>query len=276
MRHGIYRGIALSIAGTDPSGGAGIQADLKTFAALKVFGTTSITSVNAQNSMGVTAIHPIPPELILAKILSVGEDFPVDAIKTGMVGNVPALEAVVAGIKKLGIQNVVVDPVMIAQSGDPLIDEDAIAAMRTRLVPLAAVVTPNLPEAERLSGIKIENVDDMKAAAQEIIKLGCRSVLVKGGHLPGNPQMVTDVYLYDGKLTCFEDPRIDTNANHGTGCTLSSAIAAELAAGVSMETAIVRGRKYLREGLKHGVTLGHGAGCLGHAVVMDWIDEDNG
>lgn len=273
MRHGIYRGIALSIAGTDPSGGAGIQADLKTFAALKVFGTTAITSVNAQNSMGVTAIHPIPPELILAKILSVGEDFPLDAIKTGMVGNTAATDAVVAGIKKLGIEKVVVDPVMIAQSGDPLIEEDAIQAIKNRLIPLAAVVTPNLPEAECLTGMKIENVADMERAAREIAKLGCRSVLVKGGHLPGNPETITDIYLLDDEIIRFEDPRIDTNANHGTGCTLSSAIAAELAAGVEMREAVIRGRKYLREGLKHGVTLGHGAGCLGHAVEMDWIRE---
>ncbi|MEG1602099.1 MAG: bifunctional hydroxymethylpyrimidine kinase/phosphomethylpyrimidine kinase [Cloacibacillus sp.] len=276
MRHGIYRGITMTVAGSDSGGGAGIQADLKTFAALKVFGTSAIAAVTIQNSLGVTGFHCVPPEVISAQILAVGKDFPVDAVKTGMLGSRAAVTAAAAAFSELGVTKLVVDPVMVAQSGDSLLADEAVEAVRNIIVPMALIVTPNLPEAEKLTGMKISDVEDMTAAAHEIAKLGCRAVLVKGGHLSGEPDIITDVLLADGQLTLLQDRRIETAANHGTGCTLSSAIAAELAAGCGLFEAVTRARKYLRAGLSHGVTAGHGAGCLGHAVVMPWIESTNG
>lgn len=276
MKHGIYRGIAMTVAGSDSGGGAGIQADLKTFAALKLFGTTAITALTVQNSLGVTGIHNAPPEIIKAQILSVGKDFPLDAVKTGMLGSRETIYAVAEGLSELKIKKIVVDPVMVAQSGDSLLAADAVEAVKSIIVPLALVVTPNLPEAEKLTGMTIRNVEEMKAAAWEIAKLGCGAVLVKGGHLAGEPETITDVLLADGKMTLLSDRRIDTTANHGTGCTLSAAIAAELAAGCGLEEAVRRARKYLRAGLLYGVTAGHGAGCLGHAVTMPWTEIVHG
>lgn len=276
MRHGIYRGIAMTVAGSDSGGGAGIQADLKTFAALKVFGTSAITAVTVQNSVGVSGIHSVPPETVTAQILAVGRDFPVDAVKTGMLGNRADISAAAAGLSELGIKKIVVDPVMVAQSGDSLLEEDAVDAVKNIMVPMAMIVTPNLPEAEKLTGMAVRTVDEMKGAAEEIAKLGCGAVLVKGGHLSGESDLITDVLYADSKITLFEDKRIDTKANHGTGCTLSSAIAAELAAGCDLTEAVRRARLYLRAGLHYGVTAGHGAGCLGHAVTMPWIEIING
>lgn len=267
----LYRGLAMTVAGSDSGGGAGIQADLKTFAALRIFGTSAITAITVQNSLGVTGVHAVPPEIIEAQITAVGGDFRIGAVKTGMVGNKAAVDAVASGIRKISAPFVVADPVMIAQSGDPLIEDDAVDALRDRLIPLATIVTPNLPEAERLTDMRIRNVEDMKKAAYEIMKLGCRAVLVKGGHLEGG-DTVFDVLLSGDELTVFEDARIATNANHGTGCTLSSAIAAELAAGCGLPEAVSRARRYLRKGLANGITAGHGCGCLGHAVRMEWID----
>ena len=276
MKHGIYRGIAMTVAGSDSGGGAGIQADLKTFAALKLFGTTAITALTVQNSLGVTGIHNAPPEIIKAQILSVGKDFPLDAVKTGMLGSRETIYAVAEGLSELKIKKIVVDPVMVAQSGDSLLAADAVEAVKSIIVPLALIVTPNLPEAEKLTGMTIRNVKEMKAAAWEIAKLGCGAMLVKGGHLAGEPETITDVLLADGKMSLLSDRRIDTTANHGTGCTLSAAIAAELAAGCGLEEAVRRARKYLRAGLLYGVTAGHGAGCLGHAVTMPWTEIVHG
>ncbi|MCI5865214.1 MAG: bifunctional hydroxymethylpyrimidine kinase/phosphomethylpyrimidine kinase [Cloacibacillus porcorum] len=266
----------MTVAGSDSGGGAGIQADLKTFAALKVFGTSAITALTVQNSIGVTGIHNAPPEIIKAQILAVGSDFPLGAVKTGMLGNRGTIRAVAEGLSELGIKKIVVDPVMVAQSGDSLLAADAVEAVKEIIVPLAQIVTPNLPEAEKLTGMRIESVEEMTAAAREIAKLGCGAVLVKGGHLAGEPEIITDVLLADGKISLLQDRRIETTANHGTGCTLSSAIAAELAAGLGLEEAVARARQYLRAGLHYGVTAGHGAGCLGHAVTMPWTEIVHG
>ena len=272
MEHGIYRGITMTVAGSDSGGGAGIQADLKTFAALRVFGTCAVTALTVQNSMGVTGIHCPPADIIKAQILAVGRDFPIDAVKTGMLGNRETISAVAEGLRELGIKKIVADPVMVAQSGDALLQEDAVDAVRKIIVPMAMILTPNIPEAEKLSGIKIDSIRDMTAAAKAIADMGCPAVLVKGGHMPETERIITDILLSDGELYMLQDERIDTHANHGTGCTLSSAIAAELAAGSCLLEAVIRGRRYLRAGLRNGVTAGHGAGCLGHAVVMPWID----
>ncbi len=272
MQHGIYRGIAMTVAGSDSGGGAGIQADLKTFAALKIFGTCAVTALTVQNSMGVTGIHCAPPEIIKAQILSVGKDFHLDAVKTGMLGNIETISAAAEGLSQLDVQYIVADPVMVAQSGDPLLEEDAVDAVRKIIIPMASIVTPNLPEAEKLTGMKITDIQGMTAAAYAIADMGCPAVLVKGGHLPESENIITDVLLADDELYLLQDERIDTKANHGTGCTLSSAIASELAAGSCLLEAVIRGRRYLRAGLRNGVTAGHGAGCLGHAVSMPWID----
>ena len=164
--------------------------------------------MTVQNSVGVTGIHPVPPEIIKAQILAVGRDFPLDAVKTGMLGNRGAIKAVAEGLSELGIKKLVVDPVMVAQSGDSLLEADAVDAVKSIIVPMAMIVTPNLPEAEKLTGMTVRTVEEMKAAAEEIAKLGCGAVLVKGGHLGGEPDVITDVLYADGKMTLFEDKRI--------------------------------------------------------------------
>ena len=272
MKNGIYRGIAMTVAGSDSGGGAGIQADLKTFAALRVFGTTAVTSITVQNSLGVSGFYVVPPKVIKEQITAVGRDFNVDAIKTGMIGNKAAVGAVVSGLKSIDARIVVVDPVMIAQSGDPLIEDDAIAAVRELLLPLATLVTPNIPEAERLTGMRIRNAGEMQEAALAMAKLGCAAVLIKGGHLYGG-DTVTDVLLSGCEMTVYEDSRIRTDSNHGTGCTLSSAITAEMAAGRCLKDSVLCARRYLRAGMEPGFKAGHGPGCLSHAIRMEWIED---
>jgi len=265
----IYRGTALSIAGTDPGGGAGMQADLKTFAALKVFGMSVITAVNAQNSLGVTAIYDMPPEIITAQMESVFSDFGVMPTKTGMLSRKETIRAVCDSLKQYKVKKLVVDPVMVAQSGDSLISDGAVEAMKEQLLPMTYLLTPNVPEAEKLSGIKIGGVEEMKEAARVISELGPHAVLVKGGHLPG--ATITDVLFLDGKYSIFNDSCIDTDNTHGTGCTLSSAITAELSAGGQLEEAVRRGRLYLRLALENSFKPGHGYGPVGHAVKPDWL-----
>lgn len=268
----LYRGIAVSIAGSDSGGGAGIQADLKTCAALKVFGMTVITALTAQNSREVSAVWNVPAGMISAQVDALWSDFPVGAAKTGMLGAADTIRAVASGIRRWKVDKLVVDPVMIAQSGAALIDDDAVAVLREELLPLALIVTPNIPEAERLSGIAIESIEDMERAAAEIAKSGPKSVLVKGGHRM-QPDTVTDVFFREGEVSRFTDGRIFTENTHGTGCTLSAAIAAELSAGIPLPEAVRRGRQYLRMGLKAGFRPGAGWGPLGHAVMPPWVEE---
>ncbi len=268
---GLYRGIALTIAGSDSGGGAGIQADLKSFAALKVFGTSVLTALTAQNSRGVQDVFDVPAPFVKGQIDSVLSDFPVAAAKTGMLSRADTIAAVAESLARYGLEALVVDPVMVAQSGDPLIAEDAVEALVTHLLPRALLVTPNVPEAERLSGLTVTGPEGMADAARVIAGLGPRAVLVKGGHLEG--QVMTDVLLFDGEVTRFESPRLETLNTHGTGCTLSSAIAAELAAGQGLMEAVDRGRRYLQAGLRHGFRPGSGYGPLGHAVTPPWVEE---
>jgi len=269
---GLYRGIAVSIAGSDSGGGAGIQADLKTCSALKVFGMTVITALTAQNSREVSAVWNVPAGMIHAQMDALWSDFPVGAAKTGMLGTAGTIRAVASGIRKWNVDKLVLDPVMIAQSGAALIDDDAVAVLREELLPLALIVTPNIPEAERLSGISIESIEDMEQAAAEIGKSGPIAVLVKGGHRM-QPDTVTDILFLEGKVSRFTDGRIFTENTHGTGCTLSAAIAAELSAGIPLPEAVRRGRQYLRMGLKSGFRPGAGWGPLGHAVTPPWVEE---
>src|SRR5688572_15505315 len=253
---------ALTIAGSDSGGGAGIQADLKTFAAHGVYGTSAITAITAQNTLGVVAWEAIAADLVIAQIEAVAGDIGADAVKTGMLANAAIVEAVAATLASLELPQLVVDPVMIAKGGDRLLEEAAVVAVRLELLPLAHVVTPNLPEAEVLSGMPIASLEDMREAGRRILDLGPRVVVVKGGHLDG-PQSV-DVVCAGSDVYELRGPRIATRSTHGTGCTLASAIAANLALGLDARAAIEAARAYLAGALEHAPGLGRGHGPLNH------------
>jgi hydroxymethylpyrimidine/phosphomethylpyrimidine kinase len=254
---------ALTIAGSDSGGGAGIQADLKTFAACGVYGTCAVTAVTAQNTLGVTAWEPVSTELVIAQIEAVGADLPPAAVKTGMLATAAIVEAVAATIRELDLPNLVVDPVMIAKGGDRLLQEDAVAAIRTELLKLAEVVTPNVPEAEVLTGAPIRTLDDMRAAARRIRALGPRVVVVKGGHLPSGDLVIDAVCTPAGEFE-LRGPRIHTTHTHGTGCTFAAAIAAFLALGQPVDEALRSARAYLEGAIRHAPGLGRGHGPLNH------------
>ena len=252
----------LTIAGSDSGGGAGIQADLKTFTALRVFGMAAITSVTAQNTVGVTGVHDLPPEFVAEQIDDVARDIGVDAAKTGMLSSAAIVEAVADSVARNSITRLVVDPVMVAKSGDPLLQESARQAMRKRILPLAWLVTPNVPEAEVLAGVRITGPQQVEQAARNIHRLGARYVLLKGGHMEG--ENAVD-YLYDGQtIQTFSAPRIATRNTHGTGCTYSAAIAAYLARGCAIGEAVQRAKAYLTGAIQHSFPLGAGHGPLNH------------
>ena len=253
---------ALTIAGSDSGGGAGIQADLKTFAAHGVFGTSAITAVTAQNTQGVVCWEAMPADLVIAQIEAVVGDIGADAVKIGMLATAAIVEAVAATIQALELPQVVVDPVMIAKGGDRLLEADAVATMRSELLPTAHVVTPNVPEAEVLADMPIRSVDDMREAGRRILGIGPRVVLVKGGHLEG-PESV-DVACSEGGTFEVRRPRIVSLHTHGTGCTLSSAIAANLARGLTDRESIMAARDYLDGAIRHAPGLGSGHGPLNH------------
>jgi hydroxymethylpyrimidine/phosphomethylpyrimidine kinase len=253
---------ALTIAGSDSGGGAGIQADLKTFAAHGVYGTSAITAVTAQNTIGVTGIVALPPAIITAQIEAVAGDIGADAVKTGMLANAAIVQAVAAAIDSLRLPFVVVDPVMIAKSGDRLLDDDAVEAMKSDLVGRAFVITPNIPEAEVLAGMTIASPADAREAARRIRALGPGAVIVKGGHLGGTE--VVDL-VYDGReFLELRGPRIESRHTHGTGCTFSAAIAANLSLGRSLREAAERAKQYVSHAILHGPAIGHGHGPLDH------------
>ena len=252
---------AMTIAGSDSGGGAGIQADLKTFAALGVYGTVTLTAITAQNTVGVYGVHEIPTDMIVAQMDAVMSDIGADAVKTGMLSSQEIVEVVAAQVAKHGIRSLVVDPVMVAKSGDALLRDDAVNAVCTKLVPLAAVVTPNIPEAEALTGTTIESDDDVREAARMIVSMGARTVVVKGGHREGP---AADV-LYDGsEFQVFTAPRINTVNTHGTGCTFASAVAAGLAQGKSVEEAVGQAKEYVTEAIRASFPIGQGHGPLNH------------
>jgi hydroxymethylpyrimidine/phosphomethylpyrimidine kinase len=253
---------ALTIAGSDSGGGAGIQADLKTFAAHGVYGTSAITAVTAQNTRGVRAWEAVRVELVVSQIETVVEDIAVHAVKIGMLATAEIVRAVARTLGGLGLHQIVVDPVMIAKGGDRLLNEDAVDALRTSLLPLAHVVTPNIPEAEVLAGRRIHSLEDMHAAAQRILESGPRVVLIKGGHASG-PESI-DVARTAGGVFEIRGPRIESQNTHGTGCTLSSAIAANLALGLADEDAIREARRYLEGAIRHAPDIGGGHGPLNH------------
>jgi hydroxymethylpyrimidine/phosphomethylpyrimidine kinase len=253
---------ALTIAGSDSGAGAGIQADLKTFAALGVYGTSAITAVTAQNTLAVTAVQALDPELVRAQVDAVLDDIGADAVKTGMLANSALVEVVVEQARRGRLPNLVVDPVMIAKSGDRLLADEAVRAVRERLLPQALIVTPNHPEAEVLVGHVIEGDSAVRAAATRIVEMGARWVVMKGGHRPGAE--IVDL-LHDGReFWEFRSPRIETRSTHGTGCTLASAIAARLALGDSVPEAVGAAKEYVHEAISRAQAIGHGHGPLHH------------
>jgi hydroxymethylpyrimidine/phosphomethylpyrimidine kinase len=257
---------ALTIAGSDSGGGAGIQADLKTFSAFRVFGMSVITAVTAQNSLGVQGVENLPPVFVARQLRSVLEDFGADAAKCGMLSTAPIIEAVAAELTERRIEKLVVDPVMVAKSGDRLLEPEARAALADRILPLALLVTPNLPEAEVLAGIRVAEPEDMEEAARRIHLMGPRYVLVKGGHLKGD---ATDL-LWNGRdFTRFSTARIDSPNTHGTGCTFSAAIAAGLARGQALGDAIRSAKAYVTRAIREGFQAGRGVGQLRH-FIPDW------
>ena len=249
---------ALTIAGSDSGGGAGIQADLKTFGALGVFGMTAITAVTVQNTKGVSGFEEISPATVAGQIRAVAGDIGVDAAKTGMLASAPIVEAVAEAIEETRLPNLVVDPVFVSKHGHPLLADDAIGALSRLILPLATLVTPNLPEAAGLAGFHVDTRDDMQRAAGAILSLGSRAVLVKGGHLAGD--RASDLFA-DGNIEEWIDAeRIDTPHTHGTGCTLSAAITAHLARGASLVDAVRAGKAFVTEAIRHALPLGGGIG----------------
>ena len=257
---------ALTIAGSDSGGGAGIQADLKTFSAFRVFGMSVLTAVTAQNSLGVQAVENLPPAFVAQQLRSVMEDFGADAAKCGMLSTAPIIEAVAGELERCRVEKLVVDPVMVAKSGDRLLQPDAREALAGRILPLALVVTPNLPEAEVLAGIPVAEPEDMEEAARRIHAMGPRYVLVKGGHLKGD---ATDLLWNGREFTRFTGPRIDSANTHGTGCTFSAAITAGLARGQALGDAIRAAKAYVTRAIREGFKAGRGVGQLRH-FVQDW------
>lgn len=251
----------LTIAGSDSGGGAGIQADLKTFAALGCFGMSAITAITAQNTLGVTGVHAIPADMVAAQIDAVASDIGVDAAKTGMLGTAAIVEAVAAAVDRHGIRRLVVDPVMISTSGATLADDATTRAMVSLLFPRAALVTPNLPEASYLLGRKITRRDEMEQAARDLAALGCPAVLLKGGHLdPEDPGLDDLLLSADGTVRVFSHPRVDTRNLHGTGCTLAAAITAQLARGDTLEDAVEVALDFVADAIVAGADLDLGAG----------------
>ncbi|MGQ9804690.1 MAG: bifunctional hydroxymethylpyrimidine kinase/phosphomethylpyrimidine kinase [Chlorobiales bacterium] len=255
----------LTIAGSDSGGGAGIQADLKTFSALGAFGMSAIAALTAQNTLAVTAIHPVPPDFLQKQLEAILDDIGVDAVKIGMLATPELISVVAETLVRYQVKNIVLDPVMVAKSGDKLLQDHAIDALRTKLLPIATVITPNLPEASTLLGRNVLIETEMLPAANALQALGAKNVLLKGGHLGG--KMSSDLLLTEsGKSLWFEAERIDTKNLHGTGCTYSSAIATFLGKGYTLENAVASAKQYISDAIRFGTAyqLGHGHGPVHH------------
>jgi hydroxymethylpyrimidine/phosphomethylpyrimidine kinase len=256
---------ALTIAGSDSSGGAGIQADLKTFAALGVYGASAITALTAQNTRGVTGIHLVPAEFLRAQIDAVFSDFDIGAVKIGMVAQLPSIEAIVEALKRWSPKHVVLDPVMVATSGDRLLAQDAVDALRTKLIPLASIITPNLPEAAALLNEPVASSEAaVEGQGRKLLAMGCPAVLIKGGHGQGSESV--DYLVQASGVLALPAPRVATENTHGTGCSLSSAIAAELAKGAALETAVRHAKVFVSAAIANAdrFSVGHGHGPIHH------------
>ncbi|MDQ0162952.1 bifunctional hydroxymethylpyrimidine kinase/phosphomethylpyrimidine kinase [Bacillus alveayuensis] len=257
----IYK--ALTIAGSDSGGGAGIQADLKTFHALGVFGMSALTAVTAQNTVGVQGVYPLSVEAVEKQIESIGTDLGTDAVKTGMLFSAEIIEAVANQVKHFRWSRLVVDPVMIAKGGEPLLQEEAVNALKKYLLPLAMVITPNIPEAEALTGMFIQTMDDRQKAAQRLYELGVKHVVIKGGHDDDGDEAVD--LLFDGQeYSFFTNKRIETKHTHGTGCTFAAAITAELAKGKRVKDAVQTAKAFIQAAIEHELGIGHGHGPTNH------------
>lgn len=261
---------ALTIAGSDSGAGAGIQADLKTFAALGVYGTSALTAITAQNTIGVTQVLALNPKLVAAQIDAVIEDIGAHALKTGMLANAAIIDAVAQKIQQHRLKNLVVDPVMVATSGDLLIKKSAVATLRSRLLPLAAVITPNIPEAEELTGMALRTSAQITEAARRMIDMGAKSVVIKGGHLKGP---AVDLFFDGNEFHALAAPRIRTRNTHGTGCTFSAAVAAYLAKGETIERAVVGAKNYITAAIRAGFTVGAGHSPV-HHFYRFWKDRE--
>jgi hydroxymethylpyrimidine/phosphomethylpyrimidine kinase len=260
--------VALTIAGSDSGAGAGIQADLKTFAAHGVYGVSAVTAVTAQNTKGIAATVPLAADMVTAQIEAVASDFGVHAAKTGMLANAAIVEAVGAAVADLEIPFLVIDPVIVASSGDPLLDDEGLLAMKDGLIGRAHVVTPNIPEAEVLSGISISNEEQRREAARRIFALGPMHVLITGGHAEG--EVIVDL-LYDGSVfTNYASPRVTGPHTHGTGCTFAAALTAHLALGRALAQAIPLAQEYVAGAIRHAPGLGRGAGPMNHFWRLNW------
>lgn len=255
---------ALTIAGSDSCGGAGVQADIKTMSALGVYAASAITSVTVQNTLGVQAIQAIQPEIVAGQIRAVMDDIKPTAIKVGMVNDQTTILAIADTLQQYSPQKLIVDPVMVSTSGSTLMHEDALGTFCSRLLPMATLLTPNIPEAEVLSNRSIRSIDDMDAAGRSILALGCKAVLIKGGHLEG--RKVDKLYLQNNEVCSFVHEAIATRNTHGTGCTLSSAIAAFMARGLALTDAVAQAKTYLSQALEAGkdVHIGEGHGPVNH------------
>ncbi|RAK67223.1 bifunctional hydroxymethylpyrimidine kinase/phosphomethylpyrimidine kinase [Phenylobacterium kunshanense] len=254
-------GRVLIIAGSDSGGGAGVQADIKTVTALGGYAATAITAITVQNTLGVTAVHPIPLDIVAAQARAVLSDIGADIIKTGMLGDAPTVELVADLIAEAGVP-AVVDPVMVAKGGASLLADAAIVALRKRLVPLASLLTPNAPEAAALTGLAVETTDDLRRAGEALLAMGAKAVLMKGGHISG--ERVVDVLMTPEGETAFEGERIESRHTHGTGCTLASACATGLAQGLPLAVAVARAWDYVHEAMLRAPGLGAGHGPLDH------------
>jgi hydroxymethylpyrimidine/phosphomethylpyrimidine kinase len=256
---------ALTIAGSDPSGGAGIQADLKTFAAFGLYGASAVTAITVQSTRGVDEVAPLSADLVTAQIEAIAGDLAIAATKIGMLATAAIVEAVAAAIEELDLPLVVVDPVLVSSSGSRLLDDDGVAALRAGLVPLARVVTPNVPEAEALSGIRIATSADRRAAARRIQDMGAAAVIITGGHLDAaDASTVVDLVLDGDTFLELAVPRVVSAHTHGTGCTFASAVAARLALGDALGDAAARAQRYVAGAIAHAPGLGHGRGPLDH------------
>ncbi|HEX4506439.1 MAG TPA: bifunctional hydroxymethylpyrimidine kinase/phosphomethylpyrimidine kinase [Alphaproteobacteria bacterium] len=258
------KGRVLIVAGSDSGGGAGIQADLRTVSALGGFGMTAITALTAQNTLGVFGIHPVPPEFVARQMRVVLDDIGADAIKIGMLGSVEIVEAVADVLETIPDIPLVLDPVMISTSGSALLDAPGVAAMKKRLLPRTLLLTPNLPEAEALTGLKADSLAAMEMAAGRLVELGARNVLLKGGHLVGDA-LIDLLVGKDGRAE-FRHTRVDTSHTHGTGCTLASAVAAGLARGAALRDAAAEAHDYVQRGLRNAPGFGRGCGPLGRGA----------
>lgn len=254
--------VALTIAGSDSGGGAGIQADLRTFAFHAVHGTSALTCITAQNTQGVSRAEPLSSELVVAQVTAVVEDIGVQAAKTGMLLNRSIIGAIADYLERNPLPALVVDPVMVSRTGDQLIDDDAIATLRQRLIPLATILTPNRSEAQILAGMEIVTLADMHTAARKIHRLGPRAVIVKGGSFTNELRGV-DVW-FDGQAAVLKTQRVETQDTHGTGCTLSAAIAANLARDIPAYEAVIKAKDYVTTALQHALRIGQGQGPVGH------------